>query len=44
MSIALDSTRTGNDVYFKYFESSNVGDAELVKAFQTTEIRCVWSS
>jgi hypothetical protein len=27
-AIALDSPRTGNGVYFKYFESSNVGDAE----------------
>jgi anti-sigma regulatory factor (Ser/Thr protein kinase) len=38
MAIALDSTRTGNDVYFKYFESSNVGDAEPGEAFHTTEI------
>jgi hypothetical protein len=38
MTIALDSQRTGNDVYFKYFESSNVGDAEPGEAFHTTEI------
>jgi hypothetical protein len=37
MAIALDSTRTGNGVYFKYFESSNVG-AEPGEAFHTTEI------
>ena len=38
MTISLDSPRTGDDVYFKYFESSNVGDAEPCEAFQTTEI------
>lgn len=38
MVIALDSTRTPNDVYFKYFESINVGDAEPGEAFHTTEI------
>lgn len=38
MAIALDSTRTANEVYFKYFESSNVGDAEPGEAFHTTEI------
>lgn len=38
MAIALESTRTGNDVYFKYFESSDVGDAEPGEAFHTTEI------
>lgn len=38
MTLALDSTRTSNDVYFKYFESVNVGDAEPGEAFHTTEI------
>jgi hypothetical protein len=38
MAIALDSTRTANDVYFKYFESSHVGDAEPGEAFHITEI------
>lgn len=38
MAIALDSARTGNDVYFKYFESSNVGDAQPGQAFHTIEI------
>jgi hypothetical protein len=37
-AIALDSTRTGNEVYFKYFESSPAGDAEPGEAFHTTEI------
>jgi anti-sigma regulatory factor (Ser/Thr protein kinase) len=38
MAIALDSKRVVNDVYFKYFESNNVGDAEPGEAFHTTEI------
>jgi hypothetical protein len=38
MSLAVDSARTSNDVYFKYFEASNVGDAEPGEAFHTTEI------
>lgn len=38
MALALDSTRTSNDVYFKYFESVDVGDAEPGDAFHTTEI------
>jgi hypothetical protein len=38
MTLALDSTRTSNDVYFKYFEATNVGDAEPGEAFHTTEI------
>ena len=38
MAIALDSQRVANDVYFKYFESNNVGDAEPGEAFHTTEI------
>lgn len=38
MAIALDSTRVANDVYFKYFESSHVGDAGPGDAFHTTEI------
>ena len=38
MALALDSPRTANDVYFKYFESSQVGDAEPGAAFHTTEI------
>lgn len=38
MTISLDSPRTGDDVYFKYFESSNVGDAEPGEAFHTAEI------
>ena len=38
MAIALDSTRTGNDVYFKYFEASPEGNAEPGEAFHTTEI------
>ena len=38
MSLAVDSARTCNDVYFKYFEANNVGDAEPGEAFHTTEI------
>ena len=38
MAIALDSSRTPNDVYFKYFEASDVGDAAPGEAFHTTEI------
>jgi DNA-binding Lrp family transcriptional regulator len=38
MSLAVDSARTSNDVYFKYFEASNVGDAAPGEAFHTTEI------
>lgn len=38
MTLALDSARTSNDVYFKYFGSVNVGDAEPGDAFHTTEI------
>ncbi len=38
MAIALDSARTSNDVYFKYFESVNAGNAEPGDAFHTTEI------
>lgn len=34
MAIALNSTRTANDVYLKYFEPSEVGS----EAFHTTEI------
>jgi len=34
MAIALDSTRTANDVYLKYFEPSEIGS----EAFHTTEI------
>jgi len=38
MAVSLDSARTSNDVYFKYFESENVGDSEPSDAFHTTEI------
>jgi hypothetical protein len=38
MAIALDSIRTDNNVYFKYFESSHVGHAEPGEAFHITEI------
>jgi len=38
MALALNSPRNSNDVYFKYFEASDVGDAEPGEAFHTTEI------